>query len=521
MEQEGFQRELIRRELRLAPRRRRSATLLPVASATALLWALGSSAASGQAPYRQELIPGFSTLDVGHRSSPDLVDLDGDGDLDAVVGEYLGSLRYFENTGSTSAPGFAEATGTANPFTGIDVAYFSSPDLVDLDGDGDLDAVVGEDDGSLRYFENTGSTSTPGFAEATGTANPFTGIDVGFLSSPDLVDLDGDGDLDAVVGEHYGSLRYFENTGSTSTPGFAEATGTANPFTGIDLSFLSSPDLVDLDGDGDLDAVVGEYIGSLRYFENTGSTNTPGFAEATGTANPFTGIDVGTSSSPDLVDLDGDGDLDAVAGEAFGSLRYFENTGSTSSPGFAEATGAANPFTGIDVGYRSSPDLVDLDGDGDLDAVVGESEGNLRYFENTGSTSTPGFAEATGTANPFTGIDVGYRSGPDLVDLDGDGDLDAVVGETYGSLRYFENTGSNSTPGYAEATGAANPFAGIDVGRESSPDLVDLDGDGDLDAVVGEIAGWIVFFRSLAFDIFADGFEGGSTGAWSGTVPDP
>ena len=48
----------------------------------------------------------------------------------------------------------------------------------------------------------------------------------------------------------------------------------------------------------------------------------------------------------------------------------------------------------------------------------------------------------------------------------------------------------------------------------SRPDLV-------LDAVVGEIAGRIVFFRSLAFDIFADGFEGRSTGAWSGTVPEP
>jgi CO dehydrogenase/acetyl-CoA synthase epsilon subunit len=493
-------RPMIRRELRLAPRCRRSATLVRVASATALLWALGSSAIEAQAPYRQELIPRFSSLSVGSRSSPVFVDLDGDGDLDAVVGEYFGSLRYFENTGDTSTPAFAEATGTANPFAGIDVGYDSNPDLVDLDGDGDLDLVVGGFYGSLRYFENTGDASTPAFAEATGTANPFDGIDVGSLSSPDLVDLDGDGDLDAVVGERFGSLRYFENTGGTSSPAFAEATFTANPFASIGVGYFSSPNLVDLDGDGDLDLVVGELYGSLRYYENTGDTSSPAFAEATGTANPFAGIVfddriVEFNSSPALVDLDGDGDLDAVVGENGGSLRYFENTGDTSSPAFG-ATGTASPLASIDVGDYSSPDLVDLDGDGDLDAVVGESYGSLQYFENTGDTSSPAFAEVTGTANPFADIDVGDQSSPDLVDLDGDGDLDLVVGELHGSLRYYENTGDTSTPAFAEATLTANPFAGIGVGSWTSPDLVDLDGDGDFDAVVGENSGNLRYFEN-------------------------
>jgi hypothetical protein len=145
-------RQAIRQELRLERCRRRSTPLLRVAAATALLCALGSSAASAQAPYQQEVIAGFSSLDVGFFASPDLVDLDGDGDLDAVVGEVYGGLRYFENTGSTSSPDFVEATGAANPFDGIDVGFRSSPDLVDLDGDGDLDAVVGENGGSLRYF---------------------------------------------------------------------------------------------------------------------------------------------------------------------------------------------------------------------------------------------------------------------------------------------------------------------------------------------------------------------------------
>ena len=139
---------------------------------------------------------------------------------------------------------------------------------------------------------------------------------------------------------------------------------------------------------------------------------------------------------------------------------------------FAEQTGAANPFNGVDVGNVSTPSFADLDGDGDLDAVVGEGDGTLNYFENTGSAIAPAFTERTGAANPFNGVDVGIDSTPSFADLDGDGDLDAVVGEQNGTLHYFENTGSATAPAFTEHTGAANPFDGVDVGvtaRRASP----------------------------------------------------
>ena len=135
---------------------------------------------------------------------------------------------------------------------------------------------------------------------------------------------------------------------------------------------------------------------------------------------------MGASSTPSFADLDGDGDLDAVVGEAYGSLNYFENTGTAIAPAFTARTGAANPFDGVDVGFFSAPSFADLDGDGDLDAVVGEVDGTLNYFENTGSASAPAFTARTGAANPFDGVDVGARSTPSFADLDGDGDLDAV-----------------------------------------------------------------------------------------------
>ena len=95
---------------------------------------------------------------------------------------------------------------------------------------------------------------------------------------------------------------------------------------------------------------------------------------------------------------------------------------------FARRGGAANPFTGLNAGNYSTPSFADLDGDGDIDAVVGEGNGTLQYFRNTGTATAPVFVQQTGAANPFSGVDVGTFSAPSLADLDGDGDLDAVVG---------------------------------------------------------------------------------------------
>jgi hypothetical protein len=147
------------------------------------------------------------------------------------------------------------------------------------------------------------------------------------------------------------------------------------------------------------------------------------------------------SSAPTLVDIDGDGDLDLVSDEgAYGGVfLYFENTGSTISPTFVERTGASNPLEGFAVGAYSTPTFVDFDGDADLDLVAGEETGNFFYFENTGSVLSLAFTQRNGAANPFIGLNTGAASNPALADLDWDGDLELVSGESTGTLLYFEN----------------------------------------------------------------------------------
>ena len=333
-------------------------------------------------------------------SSPTFVDIDGDGDFDSFIGDYSGIVHFFENTGTNTAPSFTERTGTANPLNNLTVAGSSSPDFVDIDGDGDFDAFIGEKNGTIHFFENTGSNTAPVFVERTGTINPLNGVDVDDKSIPSFVDIDGDGDFDAFIGEIYGTIHHFENTGTNTAPAFVERTGSQNLFDGVRVQYLSTPTFVDIDGDGDFDAFTGEYYGAITAFRNDGTATAPKMNPWGAIDTPLSDVKVNYLSTPTFVDIDGDGDSDAFIGEAYGNVRYFENTGTNTAPLFTERTGTVNPLNSVDVGDSSVPTFVDIDGDGDFDAFIGEIYGTVKYFENAGTNTAPFFTERTGSLNP-------------------------------------------------------------------------------------------------------------------------
>jgi VCBS repeat-containing protein len=334
--------------------------------------------------------------------------------------------------------------------------------------------------------------STPHFTLQSFPSTPFNGIGADNYSAPTFADLDGDGDLDLLIGSVHGTLNYYKNTGSAISPVYSQQTGTNDPFNGVDVGYFSTPTFADLDGDGDFDLIVGEYYGTLKYYQNTGSSSAPTYTEQTGNSNPFSSIDVGDFSNPTLADLDSDGDLDAIVGASDGTLRYYTNMGSATSPIYVEQTSSNNPFNGIDVGIYSSPTFADLDGDGDLDAIVGQSYGTLKYYKNTGSTSDPIYEEQTGSNSPFNGINL-FSSSPTFADIDGDGDLDAIVGEFYGTLQYFLNTpvyiNRNRNPVAVDDAVSTNEDGGLTGNLLSAnPTTADSDADGD-SLTVSEVNG--------------------------------
>jgi hypothetical protein len=468
--------------------------------AAALLAAPLAEPALARPPsFRNPLAP-FGPASVGYVAAPRFADLDGDGDLDALVGSVLGETLFFPNTGTSSAPAFAAPV--ANEFGLVAVGQYASPALVDIDGDGDLDVFVGSLTGVTSFFENTGTASAPAF-DAPHTTSPFSLAALGGYATPTFADLDLDGDFDALVGDVDGETFFFENTGTPTAPVFGPPA--ASPFGLTDVGGYSSPTLGDLDGDGDLDAVVGGLDGGSSFFENTGSASAPAFAPPV--TMPFGLGDVGYLASPDLADIDGDGDLDAFLGEGFGVTIFFANTGSASAPAFLAPD--RGPLGAVDLNYLAAPAFGDLDGDGDLDALLGALDGNAHFFANTGTANGPAFAAAA--LNSFGLEDVGSFASPAIGDLDGDGDLDVLVGEDYGSLVFFDNTGSASAPAFAPPL--ANPFGLADLGDLSAPALADLDGDGDLDVVAGEEGGSSVFFGNTGSAV-APAFAAASTGAF-------
>ena len=312
-------------------------------------------------------------------------------------------------------------TGNSDPFLEIDPQDYASFDHFtnvtsgDLDGDGDLDLVAASDDGAFHYFENTGMANAPVFTKREGTANLLNGADLQDHSAPELVDLDGDGDLDLMAGDSLlANFVYFENTGSASAPLFTQRFGSSNPVNGLETNALISPALADLDGDGDLDLVTGNHGGGLTYFENTGGATSPDLTRRAATASPVDGIDTGEFSAPELADLDGDGDFDLIVWSWYGAIDYYENTGTTAAPVFTQRTGAGNPL-GIITRSYAPPELVDLDGDGDLDLVVMHQRGEFHYFRNDGTGTAPHFVQS-GIGNPasLTLYDTG---GTDTLDL--------------------------------------------------------------------------------------------------------
>ncbi len=449
--------------------------------------------------------------DVGDYSTPVLVDIDADGDLDLFVGNGAGAISFYQNTGSSGTAVFSALSGAANPLNAVAVGGRAAPAFADIDNDGDLDAFIGDATGVIHYYRNDGTPNAPLFVALSGAGNPFDGVDVGVNASPAFADIDADGDLDTFVGKAAGTVDYFQNDGSAAAPVLVAVTGAGNPLDGFVIGADVKPVFVDIDTDGDLDAIIGGAAGgSSALYRNVGTATAPQFA------SPYV-VEVGGNALPALADIDADGDLDMFVGKFDGTVQFYRNTGGATAATFTPADGTVivNPLAMISInagGGLAAPALIDIDNDGDLDAFVGSLDGLVTYYQNVGSNIAPDFQAADGVSivNPLAAVAVANLSAPAFADIDDDGDADAFVGDFNGNVSFFRNDGTSTAPAFVAVTGAGNPFNGINVDTQALPAFVDIDGDGDLDAFIGEAFGNVRLYlntgtRSAAVFSAADG----------------
>ena len=463
---------------------------------------------------------------------PAVADIDYDGDLDVLTFKITGGfIEYHRNmsielTGNCDTIAFQlEESCWGNFYEGLNNYTLNClncqcPPIInnhtskqkhagstllaiDIDNDQDKDLILGDISfNNLNLLINGGDSSYANMVSVDSIfpANHLNTIEANMDIFPAAyyLDVTNDGVKDLVVtsnsennSENFESCWLFNNTGTNTNADFNFFKKNLLQDEMIDLGSGCYPVFYDYNNDGLDDIVVGNYgyhqIGgnpksSLALFKNNGTLDIPSFELLDRDWQNISNINLNINLnipalnlSPTFGDLDGDTHKDMIIGDANGKLHYFKNTGSNP----ANFILSQAEYNNIDVGYFASPQLIDVNRDGLLDIVIGEQSGTINYCENTGTSNNAIFDTVISN---FGGIDIESNiisagfSNPTL--FDNNGSYELYVGSYTGETYVFDNIDNNLTGSFDSLRilntneGGKNKIAINDINNDQKPDLL-------------------------------------------------
>ncbi len=495
---------------------------------------------------------GFTQIYVSSIDMPAVADVDRDGDMDIIsfeadgsfasfyknvsVEENLGqdSLKYirqdicwgkfsenqFNETITLSASAFSCSSGvTSGGNHGVRHSG-SSLTVFDNDGDGDMDMILADIGSSkLNRLFNGG---TPSNAYMTKLESNFPSDDIpvnlDYFLGAFYVDVDGDEKRDLIVtpneinaAESQNHVWLYKNTGTDGAPIFKFV---KNNFLIDEMAYFNSashPAFADINSDGLKDILIG--TGGIQLKEgkkknrmalllNNGTATLPSFIISDQDYLNFSlyGDQTGRFA-PAFGDIDNDGDEDLIVGDVRGQLYLAINKGGKDKPMIFDSP--TYFYAEIFVGQNAKPQIIDLDGDGLKDLVIGEKNNELNFFKNIGTPISPKFnPEAEKLPNTrqagkiYAGNDFETQNGAPYFFKTGGKFLMIMGTEDAGFTTYYDIEGNilNTFKVLNEKTG------NIKQGRKVTCSLSDIDSDGYFEIVVGNERGGLAFYNTTFKD---------------------